>query len=145
MTEDHRAPALSVGAEDTELGAYLEARLDAYNLAATGTTPDDRGELSVKAVDAEGALVGGLTASTWGGLLSVDLLWVREDSRADGWGSRLLNAAEAEARRRGCDRACVSSYTFQAPGFYERHGYVEKGRVPGVPGGAEDVYLYKEL
>ncbi|RSS35554.1 GNAT family N-acetyltransferase [Streptomyces sp. WAC08241] len=145
MTEDHRAPALSVGAEDAELGAYLEARLDAYNLAATGTTPDDQGELSVKAVDAEGALVGGLTASTWGGLLSVDLLWVREDSRADGWGSRLLNAAEVEARRRGCDRACVSSYTFQAPGFYERHGYVEKGRVPGVPGGAEDVYLYKEL
>ncbi len=87
MTEDHRAPALSVGAEDAELGAYLEARLDAYNLAATGTTPDDQGELSVKAVDAEGALVGGLTASTWGGLLSVDLLWVREDSRADGWGA----------------------------------------------------------
>ncbi|MFE0775294.1 GNAT family N-acetyltransferase [Streptomyces sp. NPDC058861] len=145
MTEDHRAPALSVGAEDAGLGTYLGERLDAYNLEATGTTPDDLGELSVKVVDAEGALVGGLTASTWDGLLSVDMLWVREDSRRDGWGSRILRAAEDEARRRGCDRACVSSYTFQAPAFYERHGYVEKGRVPGVPGGAEDVYLYKPL
>lgn len=93
MTDDQREPALTVGAEDAELGAYLGERLDAYNLEATGTTPDDLGELSVKAVDAEGALVGGLTASTWGGLLSVDMLWVREDSRHDGWGSRQIGRA----------------------------------------------------
>ncbi|WP_143660747.1 GNAT family N-acetyltransferase, partial [Streptomyces fradiae] len=89
--------------------------------------------------------VGGLTAWTWGGLLGVEMLWVREDSRRGGWGGRLLEAAEEEARRRGCDRACVSSFTFQAPDFYRRHGYVETGRTPGIPGGAEDVHLFKRL
>jgi hypothetical protein len=41
-----------------------------------------------------------------------------------GWGAQLL-AAEEEARRRGCNRVCVSSFTFQAPGFYRKYGYVE--------------------
>lgn len=58
---------------------------------------------------------------------------------------KILAAAEAEALRRGCDRVCVSSFTFQAPGFYQRHGYVETGRTLGIPGGYEDVHLFKRL
>jgi hypothetical protein len=33
-----------------------------------------------------------------------------------------LTAFEDEARARGCTRVFVTSFTFQAPGFYERHG-----------------------
>ncbi|MFI1968091.1 GNAT family N-acetyltransferase [Streptomyces cinnamoneus] len=134
---------LTVGAEDAGLTDRLENELDAFNDAATGKA--ERGDFSVRVDDADGHLVGGLTAWTWGGLCGIELLWVREDSRAGGWGSKLLLAAEAEAVRRGCDRVMVSSYTFQAPGFYERHGYGEVGRVPGVPGGHADVYLFKSL
>ena len=115
------------------------------NFPATGTTAADQGALSVKAVDDSGELIGGLSAWTWGGLLGIEMLWVREESRQDGWGSKLLLSAEAEARRRGCDRACVSSFTFQAPAFYQRHGYAETGRTLGIPGGAEDVHMYKKL
>lgn len=61
------------------------------------------------------------------------------------WGSRILQAAEIEARRRGCDRVAVSSFTFQAPGFYQRHGYAETGRTLGIPGGYADVHLFKSL
>ncbi|WP_418956906.1 GNAT family N-acetyltransferase [Streptomyces tritici] len=145
MDHDPHAAGLTVGHGDAELGKLLEKGLDAYNFPATGTTPEDQGELSVKVLDDSGELIGGLTAWTWAGLLGIDMLWVREDSRRDGWGSRLLRAAEAEARRRGCDRACVSSFTFQAPDFYRRHGYVETGRTLGIPGGAEDVHLFKPL
>lgn len=60
-------------------------------------------------------------------------------------GGKLLRAAEDEARRRGCDRANVSSFTFQAPDFYRRHGYVETGRVLGIPGDAEDIHFHKSL
>ncbi|MEV6287724.1 GNAT family N-acetyltransferase [Kribbella sp. NPDC051770] len=136
---------MSVGDGDKDLSERLSAGLDEVNFPATGTTADDQGELSVKVVDDAGELVGGLTAWTWGGLLGIEMLWVRADSRQDGWGSKLLVAAEEEARRRGCDRACVSSFTFQAPGFYERHGYVETGRTRGIPGGAEDVHFFKPL
>ncbi|OKI04764.1 GCN5 family acetyltransferase [Streptomyces sp. CB02923] len=135
--------ALTVGGHDPGLEKCLEDGLDAFNAAAT----DDAGRtgFSVRVTDAEGELIGGLTAWTWGGLCGIHLLWVREDSRAGGWGTQLLRAAEEEAVRRGCDRATVSSYTFQAPGFYQSQGYAEVGRVPGIPGGHADVYLYKEL
>jgi hypothetical protein len=41
----------------------------------------------------EGELVGGLAAWSWGGLCGIELLWVRDDSRKDRWGSRILPAA----------------------------------------------------
>ncbi|MFD5766549.1 GNAT family N-acetyltransferase [Streptomyces sp. NPDC127049] len=146
MNHDHEETGLTVGDRDPELTKILDAGLDAYNFAATGTTDEDQGELSVRAVDpATGETVGGLTAWTWGGLLGIDMLWVREDHRRGGWGSGLLRAAEAEAGRRGCDRAVVSSFTFQAPDFYRRHGYVETGRTLGIPGGAQDVHFHKKL
>ncbi|MGV9311300.1 GNAT family N-acetyltransferase [Streptomyces sp. NPDC003691] len=146
MSHDHQnGGGLSVGHRDAELSQQLSDGLDAVNFPATGTTAADQTGLSVKAVDDDGRLIGGLTGWTWGGLLGIDMLWIREDSRRDGWGGKLLLAAEEEARRRGCDRACVSSFTFQAPGFYQRHGYRETGRTLGIPGGAEDVHMFKEF
>ncbi|MEU1805077.1 GNAT family N-acetyltransferase [Streptomyces sp. NPDC019937] len=142
-TDDGPGPTLTTGGRDSELERRLTEELVAFNTAATGAA--DRGAFSVKVADRAGELVGGLSAWTWGGLCGIELLWVREDSRQDGWGGRILRAAETEARRRGCDRVAVSSFTFQAPGFYERHGYAETGRTPGIPGGHADVHLFKRL
>ena len=136
-------PTLTTGERDAELSERLDKELTAFNTAATGA--GDYGSLSVKVADSAGELVGGLTAWTWGGLCGISMLWVREDCRKDGWGSKILLAAEAEARRRGCDRVAVSSFTFQAPGFYQRHGYVETGRTLGIPGGNADVHMFKSL
>lgn len=144
MTSDHiSGPTLTTGESDKELSSRLSDELDAFNKAATGAS--EFGSLTVKVTDEDGELVGGLEAWTWGGLCGIDMVWVREDCRKDGWGSRILQAAEAEALRRGCDRAIVSSFTFQAPGFYQRHGYVETGRSLGIPGGNEDVHMFKSL
>ncbi|MBR7833062.1 GNAT family N-acetyltransferase [Actinospica durhamensis] len=155
MTSD-QGPRLTTGGQDAELAAVLDAGLDEYNFAATGTGKADQGQFSVKVVDEAGAIVGGLTAWYWAGLCGISMLWVRAESRKDGWGTKILEAAEQEARRRGCDRVCVSSFTFQAPSFYERHGYVETGRTLGIPGpvsdggpgrpaDAADVHLFKRL
>ncbi len=74
------------------------------------------------------------------------MVWVREDARQSGWGGRLLDAAERVARDRGCERVHVSSFTFQAPEFYARHGYVEVGRTEALPlPGQADVHLVKHL
>jgi GNAT superfamily N-acetyltransferase len=145
MTRDHNEGSLSVGQRDQELSERLSRGLEEVNFPATGTTAADQGSLSVKAVDDDGELIGGLAAWTWGGLLGIEMLWIREQSRRGGWGTKILAAAEEEARLRGCDRACVSSFTFQAPAFYQRHGYVETGRTLGIPGGAADVHMFKEL
>ncbi|WP_037908769.1 GNAT family N-acetyltransferase [Actinacidiphila yeochonensis] len=145
MTTEHPAglAVTTTGERDAELSDRLAKELTAFNSAATGAS--DRGTISIRVTDATGGLIGGLTAWTWGGLCGVDMLWVREDSRGHGWGSRILEAAEAEAVRRGCDRATVSSTTFQAPAFYQRHGYVETGRTLGIPGGHDYVHMFKRL
>jgi GNAT superfamily N-acetyltransferase len=133
MADDRSAAALSVGDRDPELAEVLDKGLDEHNFAATGTSEKDQGSFSVKVTGADGEIIGGLTAWTWAGLCGFSMMWVHRDHRKNGWGAKILAAAEEEARRRGCDRVCVSSFTFQAPGFYQKHGYVETGRTLGIP------------
>ena len=135
---------LLIGDGDDDLDARLDAGLDAYNLQTLGM--DDRRKITVRADDPAGELIGGLRGWTWGTCAGISMLWVREDARRDGWGRRLVAAAEQVARERGCVQVVVSSFTFQAPDFYERCGYVETGRTEGIPrDGVADVHLRKRL
>ncbi|MDO3701384.1 GNAT family N-acetyltransferase [Micromonospora sp. C28SCA-DRY-2] len=128
---------------DAELTARLDRELTAFNNRATGA--DDEAELNVRVTDADGELLAGLTGWTWGGCAGISMVWVREDRRAEGWGGRLLRAFEAEAARRGCTEVSVSSFSFQAPEFYRRHGYLDTGRREGIPGGHVDHHFWKSL
>ena len=112
---------LTTGGRDAELDTVLNDGLQAFNVCATGD--DDQRELTVRVTDGGGAVLAGLSGWTWGTCCGIATVWVREDQRRSGWGARLLAAAEAEARTRGCVQVVVSSFTSQAPGFYERHGY----------------------
>ncbi|MEV7994113.1 GNAT family N-acetyltransferase [Streptomyces sp. NPDC086077] len=141
--EPSAAASLQVGGKDDALEQRLEAELTAFNTAATGAAQPE--EFSVRVTAGDGELLGGLTGWTWGGLCGVELLWVGEDQRHAGWGSKLMRAAEEQAARRGCTDMIVSSYTFQAPAFYRKLGFREAGRLPGVPGGHADVYLHKVI
>lgn len=135
---------LLVAGSDPELDSRLSDELDVYNFAASGVT--DQRELTVRVQDASGELVAGLSGWTWGTCAGIAMVWVREDSRKEGWGGRMLEAAEEVARDRGCRQVIVSSFTFQAPAFYERHGYVEVGRTEGLPvEGSADVHFVKTL
>jgi len=148
MTRDltsQPAAKLTVGGRDPELAEVLDKGLDDFNFAATGTSKEDQDHFSVKVADADGVIVGGLTAWTWAGLCGISMVWIHPDHRKEGWGAKILAAAEEEARRRGCDRVCVSSFTFQAPGFYQKYGYGETGRTLGIPGDNEDVHMFKRL
>ena len=53
---------------------------------------------------------------------------------------------ECEPAARGVRVVHVTSFTFQAPSFYERHGYAELSRWESLPmAGEADVHLRKEL
>lgn len=58
-------------------------------------------------------------------------------------GSRLLDAAESEARKAGARHAYPETYSFQARPFYERHGYRVVGELPDFPPG-ESYYLLRK-
>lgn len=73
--------------------------------------------------DEQGRKLAGLTGSTTGSWLRIDMLWVSEALRGQGAGSKLMLAAEQEARDRGCRYAQVDTASFQARPFYEKLGY----------------------
>ncbi|MEO9325083.1 GNAT family N-acetyltransferase [Nocardioides sp. C4-1] len=137
---------LSTGAGDPDLDQRLSDELDAFNASATGdldVAPQQ--ELTVRADDADG-LAGGVSGWTWGTAAGIAMTWVRADHRGTGLGARLMTQFEEEARRRGCTHAFVTSFTFQAPAFYERLGYREILRWDAVPDvGHDDVHLRKDL
>jgi GNAT superfamily N-acetyltransferase len=72
-----------------------------------------------------GAIVGGLIGQTYVGWMSVNALWVAEEFRGKRYGSKIMQAAEKEARRRGVTNVYLDSFSFQAPGFYKKLGYRE--------------------
>jgi GNAT superfamily N-acetyltransferase len=104
-----------------------------------------RQPLSVALRDAKGAIRGGLTGHTVWGWLVVELLWTAPPVRGSGQGRRLLAAAEAEAVRRGCHHARVDTYSFQAPGFYERCGYARFATLDDFPRGHQRHFYARAL
>ncbi|HXH80164.1 GNAT family N-acetyltransferase [Nocardioides sp.] len=138
-------PVIEVAGADPDLDQQLSDHLSEFNRAATpGIAPAT--ELTVRARDAAGDLVGGVSGWTWGDAGGMGLVWVREDHRGAGVGRRLLAAFEAEAASRGCTHVFVTSFTFQAPSFYERHGYRQIFRWVGVPTPEHaDVHFRKDL
>jgi GNAT superfamily N-acetyltransferase len=65
--------------------------------------------------------------------------------RGQGLGAELLQKAEGIARKRGCIGLWLHTGTFQAPGFYEKQGYITFGTIPDYPLGHDTVYFMKRL
>jgi ribosomal protein S18 acetylase RimI-like enzyme len=121
---------------------FLEDQIYGYNLASTGI--EDGRLLSIILRDGDD-IPAGIYGFTWAGTLEIKVLWVREDLRGQGLGSRLLVAAEEEAVRRGCFQAILDTHSFQAPKLYRRHGYEVYGEVPDYPPGHSKLFLRKHL
>ena len=123
--------------------ADLRDAIHEFNFATTGYR--DGRSLSCFLRDDDGALVAGIDGFTWGGYARVDYLWVTEQLRGQGLGSRLLDAAEEEARRRGCGTIVLDTHSFQAPCLYRARGYAEVGTTVDTPRGYSQTLFQKEL
>jgi ribosomal protein S18 acetylase RimI-like enzyme len=95
--------------------------------------------------DGAGEIVGGLIGSTYWGWLEIEVLWIAESLRQRGYGRTLLRMAETEARQRGCEHVMLTTYSFQARGFYERERYRVVGEMADYPPGATYVWMRKDL
>jgi ribosomal protein S18 acetylase RimI-like enzyme len=118
--------------------ALLDERLYEFNASASGVR--DGRLLAVFVRDPSGTIVAGMHGWTWGGTGFVQAIWVHETRRGRGFGSRVLAAAEAEARRRGCHQMHLDTHSYQAPAFYQKLGYEIIGQLPGWP--ADDVRIF---
>ena len=121
----------------------LEDRLDAFNMDSTGIR--DARYLSILLRDDAGELYAGLHGHSWGGCCEIKLLWVAEHQRGTGLGHRLLRTAEIEAVRRRCRLIVLTTHSFQAPAFYERHGFSRIATIDDYPAGHAEIFMVKSL
>jgi GNAT superfamily N-acetyltransferase len=122
---------------------YLEDRLYEFNSAETGIT--DGEWLAIFVRDDDHRIVAGICGNTWGGCAEIRQFWVEEGRRKQGLGTRLLEAAEREARRRGCRHMLLMTFSFQAPAFYAKRGFEVLAVVDEHPHGHKNLLLRKPL
>ena len=122
---------------------YLEDRLYEFNSGATGIR--DGQWLAIFVKNEGGRIVAGICGNTWGGGCEIRQFWVEESRRRQGLGTRLLDAAEQEARRRGCRQIVLTTFTFQAAAFYAKRGFETLCAVDDFPRGHQSLMLRKRL
>jgi len=128
----------------TDAERVIGEGLNAFNNDVTGI--NDQQPLAVVVHDPDtGAILGGVTGRTMLGLLFINVFHLPKHLRGASLGSRILQLAEEEARRRGCCSGVLLTISFQAPAFYERHGWRRFGEVPCHPPGTSRIYMMKEL
>jgi GNAT superfamily N-acetyltransferase len=103
------------------------------------------GRLNIFARDQHGKIVGGIYGFTDRGWLRIEVLLVKDEWRRQGMGTRLLFAAEAEARARGCHSVWLDTFSFQALPFYEKHGYIVFGALENYPAEHSRYFVRKSL
>ena len=128
---------------ELEAVAAIQRGLHTYNQERGG--PYDREAVTVLARDAEEVVKGGLLGLTYWNWLFIDWLWLAADLRGKGLGGELLARAEAVARARGCTNAYTDTFSFHAPNFWLRNGWVEAGRLDGMPPGQARIWYRKAL
>ena len=91
------------------------------------------------------SVLGGVIGSTYYDWLHVDLMWIKEEFRGQGYGSRLLSLAEDEAKKRSARNAYLDTFSFQALDFYKKYGYRVFGELGNFPQGHTRYFMTKEL
>lgn len=109
------------------------------------TVPDNHKELAVFLKDEAGKIKGGITGGTYWDWLYIDSLWIEESMRLKGYGKKLLEVAEKEAKKRGCNNAHLDTHDFQAVNFYQKNGYEICGQLDDLPVGYNRYLLKKKL
>ena len=123
--------------------ATIGDSLTAFNTSDVG--PSERTPLAVVVRDAAGNMRGGISGFTAWGWLYVQWLWVDAAARGEGLAGRMLAAAEAEARGRGCHGAWIDTFNPVALKVYRRAGYEAFGELPEFPKGRTRTFLRKAL
>jgi GNAT superfamily N-acetyltransferase len=128
--------------------ALLEAHVARQNAAATGHADEPERQLAIFVRDDAGEIRAGVYGWTWAGCCELQHLWVDEAERGHGLGTRLLDAAEAEAAGRGCTQVVLFTHAANAGADgerYTRRGYVLTGRVDDYPAGDAALWYRKPL
>lgn len=122
---------------------FVNNALEKFNNMHVG--PDNHLLLNIVEYDENQNVIAGILGGTYWGWLHIDILWVDENFRSKKIGSRLLIAAENEAKKRGCHSVHVDTMSWQAPEFYRKHGYELISELDNIPNGYKKFHFIKRL
>ena len=141
---DSAAPRIIVERRDARKAARALWRgLTRFNKEKAG--PFHYSRIVISARGKSGRIVGGIILQSYWTETYVELLWLSERARGQGGGRALIEEAERSARRRGSRVMHLNTYSFQAPGFYEKLGFRRAAAVSGSPHGATRYFYVKRL
>ncbi len=122
---------------------FIRLKLDEFNRQFAG--PTNFSEIGLALRDDTKTVVGGLIGSVVWDWLHVNVLWVSDHLRGQGYGAELLRSGERESIERGCNFAKLHTFQFQARGFYESLDYKVIAETKGFPGGYSQYLMFKAL
>ena len=128
---------------------FMHQQIRAYNNQESeyhrNIRPSGPKPLAVFIRNSQNKILGGLVGDTYWGWLNIDDFWIDKSLWGKGYGKKLLEMAETEAKSRGCLSAFLSTYSFQARGFYEKFGYRIIGQMDDYPPGQSYYWMRKDF
>lgn len=118
-----------------------------YNLSKV-PFPQEKAFIPLNRVikDKDGNVLAGINSVLYcWNCLYVDVLWVKEEFRKEGYGSILLNEVEKIAKEKGCKLVHLDTFDFQAKDFYIKHGYEVFGILDECPENHKRYFLKKNM
>jgi ribosomal protein S18 acetylase RimI-like enzyme len=113
---------------------YIRGKLIEYNQK---NVPDDIHfefeEVSFILRNDDHDIVGGITGHYAWKCLHINLFWIDESVRGNGFGIQLLKEMENFAVEKECRLIKLDTLSFQAPEFYRKQGYEVFGTLNGYP------------
>jgi len=95
---------------------------------------------------ANGEIIAGILGKMYyWNCLYIDILWVNEAYRKEGFGSRLLKEVENIAKEKGCYLIHLDTFDFQAKDFYVKYGYEVFGTLDDCPQEHKRYFLKKNI
>jgi GNAT superfamily N-acetyltransferase len=126
---------------------FVDNGIVEYNLSQVPYTQEPA-FISINRVikDKNGEVLAGINSKLYcWKCLYVDVLWVKEGFRKEGYGSILLKEIESVAKEKGCKLMHLDTFDFQAKDFYIKHGYEVFGVLDDCPIEHKRYYLKKNL
>ncbi|TKB48945.1 GNAT family N-acetyltransferase [Ferrimonas sediminicola] len=128
--------------DESEIQA-LKQGLIGFNDAVAGSMQHETVACFLK--NDQDEIVGGIAGEVKLGWLHVDGIWVDEDQRRCGAGTRLLNQLEGYAHTKGAHGIFIKTTNYLALEFYQQHSYEVFAKLEDMPPGYVSFFLKKEL
>lgn len=135
----------------SELSSAAQNGLTAHNIQSGMRGEIERGRFGIYIADQRHVgpstkIQAAACCAYKGDWLHIELIWVDQRLRGQGLGSQMMQAIEDKAAAKNCIGMHLTTFDFQAPEFYERHGFKTFAELDDFPvKGHTRYYMIKKL